>query len=289
MFGEAHAHMVLDNVDFHAAIAKHDNGVVEQVVRDNLRTYQKMGVDFVRDGGDRFGVCNLAKKLGPEYGIDYRIPTFPIIKKGRYGGFLGRGFEDMAEFRQLIKEAGDQGADFLKFMVTGICDFKEYGVIMFTTYSDELITEMIHIAHEEGFAAMVHCNGAKAIQAAVKAGADSIEHGNYMDEETMDMFAESDCVWVPTISTYGNLVGTGDHPDEALVPLLEDGLRNVNYFYHKGGKLAVGSDAGAPRVPHGTGIYTEYGWLKMAVKNDPGLDQRLMEGDAIIRRKFKRQ
>ena len=39
---------------------------------------------------------------------------------------------------------------------------------------------MVHIAHEEGFAVMSHTNGCYGVQAAVEAGVDSIEHGNYM-------------------------------------------------------------------------------------------------------------
>ena len=41
---------------------------------------------------------------------------------------------------------------------------------------------MVYIAHEEGLAVMSHTNGAKAVADAVEAGADSIEHGNYVDE-----------------------------------------------------------------------------------------------------------
>ena len=49
---------------------------------------------------------------------------------------------------------------------------------------------MIHIAHEEGFSVMAHVNGAETVKQAVLAGADSIEHGAYMDTETIQVMAE---------------------------------------------------------------------------------------------------
>ena len=45
------------------------------------------------------------------------------------------------------------------------------------------------------------------VQAAVAAGVDSLEHGNYMDGETLEMLAESSTVWVPTLVTVINLLG----------------------------------------------------------------------------------
>ena len=67
------------------------------------------------------------------------------------------------------------------------------------------VKEMVHIAHEEGFAVMSHTNGIYGTRAAIEAGVDSLEHGNYMDEETIAMLADSITVWVPTLVTVRNL------------------------------------------------------------------------------------
>lgn len=53
------------------------------------------------------------------------------------------------------------------------------------------IRELIHIAHEEGFSVMAHVNGAAPVLAAVEAGVDSVEHGNFLDEETLQALSES--------------------------------------------------------------------------------------------------
>ena len=56
---------------------------------------------------------------------------------------------------------------------------------------------------------MSHTNGVYGTRAAIAAGVDSLEHGNYMDEETLSMLADSDTVWVPTLVTVRNLLGCG--------------------------------------------------------------------------------
>ena len=68
-----------------------------------------------------------AKELSGEYGIDYRIPGFPICQKGHYGSFIGRAYETVAEFRELVAQAAAEGADFIKIGVGGgsICITRE--------------------------------------------------------------------------------------------------------------------------------------------------------------------
>ncbi len=56
MYCDCHMHMVLDGVDWRAAIARHSNGVDEDFIRRTLETYQELGFSYLRDGGDRWGV-----------------------------------------------------------------------------------------------------------------------------------------------------------------------------------------------------------------------------------------
>ena len=59
-------------------------------------------------------------------------------------------------------------------------------------------------------------NGARAVAEAVRAGVDSIEHGNYVDEEALQLMAESDVVWVPTITVVKNLISSADFRIKSL-------------------------------------------------------------------------
>ena len=220
MFGECHAHALMNSVNYRAAVELHKEKVNESAVRKCLEAYKEAGVSFVRDGGDPYGVSELAAKLAPEYGIDYRTPIFAIHKNGHYGSIVGRGFDDMKEFYQRVKEAKETGADFIKIMTTGLLDFNNHGRVTGTPLEAKEVKEMVHIAHEEGFAVMSHTNGVYGTRAAIEAGVDSLEHGNYMDEETLSMLADSDTVWVPTLVTVRNLLGCGRYDDEVLRPII---------------------------------------------------------------------
>ena len=113
---------------------------------------------------------------------------------------------------------------------------------------------------------MAHCNGSLAAIAAAKAGVDSIEHGAYLNEEALWAMKEANAVWVPTLSTIGNLLGKGRYPDKSVEAILESALINVNAYHQIGGLVACGSDAGAWAVPHG--CETERSWLLKAGLTD---------------------
>lgn len=258
MFGECHAHIIMDGVNYKEAISLHKESVNDAVIRAHLQAYQKHGIRFVRDGGDALGVSKRAREFAEEYGIDYRTPVFAIHKNGHYGAIVGNGFDTMTEYYDLVKRAKAEGADFIKIMTTGLLDFNDHGKVTGIPLDAAEVREMVHIAHEEGMAVMSHTNGVYGVQAAVAAGVDSVEHGNYINEETIEMLAESDTVWVPTLVTVRNLQGCGRYEDEVLRPIIEAAERNLKLAYEKKVKVALGSDAGAYKVLHGKGLKEEY-------------------------------
>lgn len=283
---DCHIHMILDGVYYRAAIDAQKARPDEALIRSRLAAYRDAGVTYLRDGGDAWGVGSFAAKIAPEYGIEYRTPAFPIHKRGHYGGFIGRGFDSMAEYAALVQEAKREGADFIKIMISGLMDFDRYGTITSEALSPREIGEMIRIAHEEGFAVMAHANGAETILQAVEAGVDSVEHGAYMDDAAVRALAAGDTVWVPTLVTIGNLVGEGRYPDAVLEPLLNLQLRNVAKCAALGGKIALGSDNGAYCVPHVQGTGDEYELLKRALGEET--DRVLESGCDAIRNRFRR-
>jgi len=288
MFGECHAHIIMDGVNYRQAIDLHKNEPDDKVIREHLKAYQDRGIMFVRDGGDALGVSTRAKKLAAEYGIDYRTPVFAIHKEGHYGSIVGKSFSTMSEFHKRVLEAKEQSADFIKIMTTGLLDFNAHGAITGTPLDATEVKEMVHIAHEEGMAVMSHTNGTYGVQAAVEAGVDSLEHGNYMNEESLTMLSESHTVWVPTLVTVRNLLGDGRYADETLKPIIETAEENVRKAFGLGVKVAPGSDAGAYRVLHGQGIQDEMQAFVQILGNEEKAYQWLMEGEMEIRKKFCR-
>ncbi len=252
MKADCHIHAVLDGVDWKASLNRHSHQPEEAVIRKMLRTYQTQGYTYLRDGGDRWGAGVLARKLAPEYGITYRTPGAPLCEAGRYGSFIGTTYQSVQEYTALVIKARQDGMDFIKIMISGLMDFNQFGVLTEPGMPQQQIQELIHIAHQEGMAVMAHANGAQTVLAAAKAGVDSVEHGAYLNEDALYAMQEAGTIWVPTLSTVGNLRGTGRFCEAAVAKILESALKNVNRFYEIGGLLAPGTDAGAWAVPHGS-------------------------------------
>ena len=260
---DCHIHMVLDGADWKAAIVRHRQQPEDGWIRQVLDRYRELGFVYLRDGGDRWGVGKRARELAGEYGIRYRTPLAPLCRAGHYGGFIGTRYETMGDYAALVRKARAEGADFIKIMISGLMDFDRFGVLTEAGLSPGEIRELIHIAHEEGFPVMAHANGARTVEAAALAGVDSVEHGAYLDTEALKAMQEAGTVWVPTLSTIGNLRGTGRFREEAVEAILESAMENVRCFAGMGGLLAPGTDAGAWAVPHGS--RTEFALLEQAL------------------------
>lgn len=286
MFGECHAHLIMDGKNYREAVAQHKNGVADAPIRARLAAWREAGVTFVRDGGDAKGVSRRARELAPEYGIDYRTPVFAIHKRGHYGGIVGRAFTDWRDYRELVGEVKRQGGGFVKIMVSGIMDFGRFGALSEPGLEPEEIQMMIGIAHQAGFAVMVHANGADTVSAAISAGADTIEHANYLTDEVLHQLAGSRTIWIPTLAPTGNLRGCGRFPEESVEAILRSQMENVRKAVSLGAHVGLGSDAGAYLVPHGQGLLDEYAYMREAVGDEAALERTIREAEARIRELF---
>ena len=260
---DCHIHMVLDGENWKAAIQRHALGVDIPWVHRVLERYREAGFTYLRDGGDRWGVGKTARELAARYGITYRTPLGNLCRAGHYGGFIGEVYENFQQYAALVKQHRKDGADFIKIMISGLMDFDHYGTLTHSGFAAGDIQELIHIAHEEGFSVMAHANGAETVIAAARAGVDSVEHGAYLNEEALCAMQENGVVWVPTLSTIGNLRNTGRFSQPDVEKILHSAMENVAAFSQMGGLLAPGTDAGAWQVPHS--IDSEYRLLEEAL------------------------
>ncbi|MBE6943728.1 MAG: Xaa-Pro dipeptidase [Ruminococcaceae bacterium] len=282
MKSDCHIHMVLDGIAWKDAIARHAHLPDEDFIRKTLQIYQEEGYTYLRDGGDRWGVGKAAREMAKEYGITYRTPLSPLCKKGHYGAFIGESYADLREYAAHVKRLGARGCDFIKIMISGLMDFDRFGVLTEDGLPEKEIRELVHIAHDSGFAVMAHCNGARTAEAAANAGVDSIEHGAYLDEDALQAMAENHTIWVPTLSTVGNLRGTGRFSEADVVKIFESAKENCAIFASMGGLLAPGTDAGAWNVPHGS--KTEEAYLRQILGEKA--DSILSAGIEAIKSRF---
>lgn len=248
MKADCHIHMVLDGYNWRDAIARHTEKPDEQFIRQALSRYRELGYTYLRDGGDRWGVGKKARELAPEYGITYRTPLSPLYRSGHYGSFIGTGYETLKEFTALVIRTKQAGGDFIKIMISGLMDFDHFGVLSEPGLPAQEIRQLIHIAHGEGMAVMVHANGARTVEAAAEAGVESVEHGAYLDAEALAAMEQQGTVWVPTLSTVANLRGTGRFSELDVERIYESTRENLASYQ---GLIAPGTDAGAWAVPHG--------------------------------------
>lgn len=279
---DCHIHMVLSGADWKVSILRHAAEPEEGWIREILGSYRDLGFTYLRDGGDRWGVGARARELAPEYGIVYKTPLAPLCKAGHYGGFIGVRWQNLREYAALVSQKRAEGADFVKIMISGLMDFDHCGVLTEEGLSSEEIRELIHIAHEEGVAVMAHANGAETVNAAASAGADSVEHGAYLNEDALAAMKENGTIWVPTLSAIGNLRGKGRFSEPDVCRILESAVENVTAFAAMGGWIAPGTDAGAWAVPHGS--MTEYALLGEALGS--GAEAILAKGIAELQRRF---
>ncbi len=284
MPGECHAHMIMDGINYKAAVALHRDGVCESAVRGHLKECQDAGIRFVRDGGDAREVSKLAKELAPEYGIEYLTPIFAIHKRGHYGGIVGHPFDTWQEYRKLVKRAAEEGADFIKIMVSGLLDFSHAGTLTEEGLSGEEIRTMIAAAHDAGMAVMAHCNGDRICRLTLEAGVDSLEHGFFMEEETLHLLAEKGTPWFPTFAPVGNLQVCGRFPEEEVKKNLNMQMERVRKAASLHACIGLGSDAGAYLVPHGQGTWDEYRYLQCAGVPEDVIEQAENRIKAVFRR-----
>ena len=279
---DCHMHMILDGYEWKSAIARHSQSPDIPWIHQILAEYQRQGFIYLRDGGDRWGAGKAARDIAPQYGITYRTPLAPLSKRGHYGAFIGETYENFREYAALVKSHRENGANFIKIMISGLMDFDRFGVLTEPGYPAAEIHELVHIAHEEGFAVMAHCNGAATAIAAAEAGIDSVDHGAYLNKEALHAMQERGVVWVPTLSAIGNLRGRGRFDETAVRNILDSAMENVYQFAHMGGLLAPGTDAGAWSVPHGS--LTEFDLLKEVLGSQT--NSVLDRGTAVIMQKF---
>jgi imidazolonepropionase-like amidohydrolase len=120
--------------------------------------------------------------------------------------------------------------------------------------------EAVKAAHDLGLAVMVHANGAAAVERALEAGADSVEHGYWADPSggTAELFARTGAVWTPTRAAVHNLIRAGAYGAGVLQAVLAAQAEQLKIACARGALIASGSDSGAFAVAQGDGTRDEY-------------------------------
>jgi imidazolonepropionase-like amidohydrolase len=168
------------------------------------------------------------------------------------------------ECRQAVRQRYKEGSDLIKITATG-------GVLSVAKsgsnpqFTEEEIKAIVETAKDYGFKVAVHAHGAEGMKRAIRAGVNSIEHGTYMDDETMALAKQYGAWYVPTITAGTSVADSakkpGYYPDLVTPKALEIGPKIKITFakaYKAGVKIAFGTDAGV--FKHGLN-WLEFGYM----------------------------
>lgn len=104
------------------------------------------------------------------------------------------------ECRKAVRVQIGRGADVIKIATTGGVNSRIGAGLGAQMFNDEA-NAIVQTAHLYGKKVAVHAHGADGIKVAMAAGADSIEHGTLMDDESTAMMKKAGAFYIPTLST----------------------------------------------------------------------------------------
>ena len=131
----------------------------------------------------------------------------------------------------------------------------------------DALAAIVDAAHAKGRKVAIHSYGPSGVKDAVRAGADSIEHGIDLDDETLAEMVKRRTVWVPTVDHNRYYVDAKDEfqfAPESIPPLqeyIQKNLESVRRAVNAGVRIAMGSDAVYSMFGQNT---RELGWFVKA-------------------------
>jgi imidazolonepropionase-like amidohydrolase len=153
--------------------------------------------------------------------------------------------------RRAVREQVRSGADIIKITATG-------GVLSQTAaglaqqFSDEELKAIVQTAHSMGRKVTAHAHGGDGVNAFLKAGGDSIEHGTYLDAESIRLFKAGGAWLVPTLMAGDFVAREAARPNTYFTPAQRDKallagpkMLDMARRAREGGvKVAFGTDTG---------------------------------------------
>ena len=168
--------------------------------------------------------------------------------------------DGVEECRKAVRRQIGRGADVIKIATTGGVNSRigagqpierALGKQMF----DDEARAIVDTAHLYGRKVAVHAHGADGIAVALRAGADSIEHGTLIDDESLALFKRTGAYYVPTLSTVNGYLARIAADPNAYSPEVRAKIdwrinitgQALRRAVPAGVKIAFGTDAGVSK------------------------------------------
>ena len=145
-----------------------------------------------------------------------------------------------------VREASQRGADVIKFTATGGV-LSQQGRGLDQHFTDDEMRAIVTTAHSLGLKVAARAHGPRGIEAAARAGVDSVEHGSFTDEAGAKALAAHKGWLVPTLLPFratAERLGSG-----AYTPVVEAKVRAI---LERRGKQIIAARAAGARIAFGT-------------------------------------
>jgi imidazolonepropionase-like amidohydrolase len=256
-----------------------DNGSVlasEMTARAGLHlsAMLRRGFTTIRDAGGADAGHRAAVEKGLWAGPRMFVAGKVLSQTGGHGDHRGRadtctcsstiGISTIAdgvdEVRRAVRENIRQGADQIKIMAGGGVS-SPGDKLIHPQYSLDEITAIADEANRAGRYVMAHVYADLGIKRAVGAGVRSIEHGNFLSDETARLMADKEAVLVPTLVTYeadgkyGKDFGFTQENIDKNSEVLKFGLNSLEIALRAGVNVGYGTDlCWSPKTYQGDGL-----------------------------------
>ncbi len=259
---DAHVHITAATPDFVALrhwppsyVTAHAAGILKDMLMRGFTTVRDAGgADFgyaraIEEGlliGPRLLFCGHALSQTGGHG-DMRLPGDDHTDHCFCCAGLGQVCDGVAEVRRACREELRKGAHQIKLMVSG-------GVASPTDRIDstQFAEDEIQAAVEEAEAAnryvMAHAYTNRAIVRALECGVRSIEHGNLIEQEGIDLLKQKHAYLVPTLSTYNRLAREGVEAgmpaalQKKVYSVLDAGIQALETAWQAEANIVFGTD-----------------------------------------------
>ncbi len=278
---EGHSHLLLypyNITDWDTQVLKESDSYRTVRAAVHARNTLMAGFTTVRDlGTEGAGYSDVALKRAINEGI---VPGPRMVVAGRAivstGSYGPKGYDtDMqimlgaepADGNELVRVVRDQigkGADFIKVYADYRWGTKGEDQPSFTLDELKLVNE---VARSSGRYLVCHAKSKEAIRRAILAGAETIEHGDFLDEEIAQLMKQHKVTYYPTVAAIDAINQyhgwkKGKDPEPAAVV---NKKKTLTIAVNAGVTIGLGGDVGV--FPHGENVYElelmgEYGGMK---------------------------
>ncbi len=262
---DAHVHLCLpgDGTPFPHTVAE-PRGVVQAIALRNAGVALRAGITTLRDCGgfpDVLYALRRAIALGYAVGPRLVLGGWAITITGGHCHYFGGEADGLDGVRAKVRETIKGGADYIKGMGSGGGTPGTQG--WRPSFSREEVAAIVDEAHRFGYRVTLHCTCAEAIDFAVAAGVNEIQHASFLagpdgsqrfDPVVADRLAESRIPICPTLSVSRfvyQVVAALEAPTpedrasaERFERMAHSNLSNARELHRRGVPFVAGSDAG---------------------------------------------